>query len=395
MAQQGSLFRSHGAWYVRYRDRIRQSDGSLKWVFRAKRLASIHDYPKKGDALILRNRYMERLNKIGFMPEAGVSVVDFAEKTFFPACEKRLKGGSVKCYRDTWKCHLREHLAGVRLRDFRPLDAQRALNQEEEKHGNALSHGTYRHMKVALSAILTEARNLGLYEGPNPTTGVRVPKGKKHGRRAHAYTLGEILRHLNLFGGCVIAVGAKDGQCQFRITPAHVSAIIGVAAFAGLRKGEIRGLWWDDDRGDVLAIGRSVWQSEISDTKTQEDEDDPGLVPIIAPLRKLLDAARPEHPGLFMFPNGGGGALDLDNLAKRAIRPILEANGLAWRGWHAYRRGLATTLDDLGVPGTIIQAILRHSDYRCTERYVKRSPKTVLRGMQKLEKKIASLKKVL
>jgi len=130
----------------------------------------------------------------------------------------------------------------------------------------------------------------------------------------------------------------------------------------------------------------------MTETKTQEDGDDPGLVPIIAPLRKLLDAARPEHPGVFMFPNLVDGALDLDNLAKRVIQPVLEASGLRWYGWHAYRRGLATALDDLGVPGNIIQAILRHSDFRTTERYIKRVPKTVKRGMSKLEKKIASRK---
>ena len=392
MAQQGSLFRSHGAWYVRFREPVKQSDGSLKWMHRAKRLGSVREYPKKGEARDLKNKYMERLNKIGFKPEAGVSVVDFAEKTFFPACEKRLKGGTVKCYRDSWNCHLREHLIGIRVRDFRAVDAQCALNEEEKKYGTTLAHGTYRHMKVTLSAILTEARNLGLYEGPNPTTGVRVPRGKKHGRRALAYSLDEILQHLDLFTGDSIVIDAENGPYQPRITGAQVRAIIGVTAFAGLRKGEIRGLWWDDDRGDVLAICRSIWRSDMTETKTQEDGDDPGLVPIIAPLRKLLDAARPEHPGVFMFPNLVDGALDLDNLAKRVIQPVLEASGLRWYGWHAYRRGLATALDDLGVPGNIIQAILRHSDFRTTERYIKRVPKTVKRGMSKLEKKIASRK---
>jgi hypothetical protein len=32
------------------------------------------------------------------------------------------------------------------------------------------------------------------------------------------------------------------------------------------------------------------------------------------------------------------------------IQPILEANGFRWCGWHAYRRALATNLDEFGVP---------------------------------------------
>jgi hypothetical protein len=47
-----------------------------------------------------------------------------------------------------------------------------------------------------------------------------------------------------------------------------------------------------------------------------------------------------------MFGNTIGGALDLDNLADRVIKPVLKVNGLEWKGWHAYRRGLATKPDD-------------------------------------------------
>jgi hypothetical protein len=38
-----------------------------------------------------------------------------------------------------------------------------------------------------------------------------------------------------------------------------VRAVIGVAVSAGLRQGEIRGIWWEDDDGEVLNIRRSVW----------------------------------------------------------------------------------------------------------------------------------------
>src|SRR6202035_238176 len=67
-----------------------------------------------------------------FTPEAGVSIVDFVENTFFPACERRLSGGGTKCYRDSWKCHIRQHVIGVRLEVFRPVDVQNLLNKEEK-----------------------------------------------------------------------------------------------------------------------------------------------------------------------------------------------------------------------------------------------------------------------
>jgi len=170
-----------------------------------------------------------------------------------------------------------------------------------------------------------------------------------------------------------------------------VRAVIGVAAFAGLREGEIRGQWWEDDGGDVLNIRRSVWRTHLNDeTKTHEDENDPGVVPMIEPLRAILDAIKPEIASGWTFPNTIVGALDLDNLADRVIKPVLKANGLKWKGWHAYRRGLATNLHELGVPDKVIQAILRHEDVSTTQRsYIKTVPRVVSDAMRQLEEKIA------
>src|SRR5260370_25551637 len=309
---------------------------------------------------------MEKLRKIGFTPEAGVSIVDCVENTFFPACERRLSGGGTKCYRDSWKCHIQQHVIGVRLRDFRPVDVQNLLTKEEKTHDKKLSHGSYKLMKITLSAIFTEARNLGLYEGVNPTTGVRIPKGKKHGRKRLAYSLEEILKHLQLFNSDPIVIVNEDGPCTPEVGVGIVRAVIGVTAFAGLRKGEVRGLWWDDDGGDLLSICRSMWGSTLKNTKTEEDVDEPGLVPIIKPLRLLLDAIKPVRASGFIVPNTIGGGLDLHNLADRVIRPTLKAHNLMWKGWQAYRRGLATNLKELGVPDTTIQCILKHENVNTT-----------------------------
>jgi hypothetical protein len=69
-------------------------------------------------------------------------------------------------------------------------------------------------------------------------------------------------------------------------------------------------------------------------TKTHEDED-PGVVPLIEPLRAGLDAITPENAFGWRFPNTNGEALDLDDLAERTIKPVFKANGLNWKGWHA------------------------------------------------------------
>ena len=84
---------------------------------------------------------------------------------------------------------------------------------------------------------------------------------------------------------------------------------------------------WGRD-GDVLNIRRSVWRSHLKyETKTHEDEENPGIVPIIEPLRFVLNAVKPKDASGWMFPNTIGGALDLDNLADRVIKPFSRQMG--------------------------------------------------------------------
>jgi hypothetical protein len=60
-----------------------------------------------------------------------------------------------------------------------------------------------------------------------------------------------------------------------------------------------------------------------------------------------------------------------------------------WKGWQAYRRGLATNLKELGVPDTI-QCILRHENVSTTQRFcIKTASAVAVDAMEKLEEKIS------
>ena len=57
----------------------------------------------------------------------------------------------------------------------------------------------------------------------------------------------------------------------------------------------------------------------------------------------------------------------------------------SWRGWHAFRRGLATNLNRLGVDDLVIQRILRDSNVVVTQAcYVKTASEDAKAAMQKL-----------
>lgn len=113
-------------------------------------------------------------------------------------------------------------------------------------------------------------------------------------------------------------------------------------------------------------------------------------VPVIAPLRKIIDAYQ-EQVGRdtgVMFASEKGTPLNLNNVLNRMILPVLNVCGSCrkpksehlqadheyrrdptrpvWRGWHAFRRGLANNLHRLGVAGKKIQSILRHANLSTT-----------------------------
>ena len=249
MAQQGSIFESHGSWYVRWWEKVQQQDGSLKWKNPSHRLAGKKDFPKKSEVMPLAKEFMDRVNRTAQSPNAGISIVDFFENVYVPAITGKLAASTVKGYNDSWRCHIRGRVMG-RVRDFRTVDGENlmcAIEVANQAKTDALAHGTYKHIKVTLSAMFTFAKRKGVYEGVNPMTGVTIPKGKKHGRKRLAYTFEEVEKHLELFWGTEpIVIPTEDWDLRSRNNP-------------GCRPGGHRcgGICWPAGRGNSRAmVGR-------------------------------------------------------------------------------------------------------------------------------------------
>ncbi|HTE88707.1 MAG TPA: hypothetical protein VK639_07135 [Terriglobales bacterium] len=72
----------------------------------------------------------------------------------------------------------------------------------------------------------------------------------------------------------------------------------------------------------------------------------------------------------FVFSNAKGKARDIDALYRHAMANTLSRGGVEWKGWHAFRRNLATTLDRLGAIDTVIQRVLRHDVETTRDHYI-------------------------
>lgn len=165
--------------------------------------------------------------------------------------------------------------------------------------------------------------------------------------------------------------------------------VVLTAALSGLRKSEIRGLRWEDLSGKELSVNRSVWNREVNEPKTIRSK---APIPVVKRPADALDEHRQRMGKLAVgpiFQASNGKPLNLDNLVRREIVPALEGTGVEWHGWHAFRRGLATTLHQLGVDDKTIQAILRHSNVGITMNiYVKSVADSQVSAMGALEAKL-------
>jgi len=320
--RRGYVFRSHSAWFVRYPECGKQH---------AHRLASVRDYPKKTEVQPLADEHMVIVNKTQTVEAAG-TVAEFFDSVFLPACELRLSEHAIRNYRMCWN-RLKPQIGSMRLRDVRTFHVQQALDAIHRSAGEKIGHSMFRLMKVTCSALFAHALRLG-HVVTNPAQGTSVRGfGHSNHRPNEAYSIAEVRQLLMLV--------ADNPQ---------VAAVVGTFAFLGLRNNEAAKLQAEDYKSTNVRVWR--------DTKTGNNE----LVPVIAPLRKLLDAVKPEAGDLL--------GISLDE-AEKVVRAAIEGTAIRWLGWYGFRRGLATNLYELGVPVEVAALILRNTPQIVRKRYLK------------------------
>jgi len=396
--QDGYIFKARGIWYVRYFD-TRVVDGEVKRVRIAKQIAKVREKINgvlttitKAKVRELAKPTLTKVNQPDRTPETAVSLIDFVERIYLPRMEQQKRPSTVKGYRDIWENHLKCRSVSLWMREIRTCDIQRIL--DEIARPRILSANSMRHIKSQVSGIFSYAKQQGYFDGENPARNTAIPPAKPS-EETYAYSLDEI------------------GQ-MLSVLPEPAATIFAVAAFTGARRGEIRGLMWENYQDGEIQITRSIWKGHITEPKTRKSR---GAIPVIAPLAKRLECHRASNGNCksgVMFPNQSGSAMDLGNLLNRSILPALKrcvvcgkpkeecqkiSGGIEpnhkferdkilpeWHGWHAARRGLGTNLYRLGVPEKTIQAILRHANVSTTNTYyIKSAADDTRAAMAKLE----------
>ncbi len=366
--QSGYLFHRGRSWFLRYCDDVLKPDGTIKRKLMCKKLDVEYggEYRTEASVKTFVQDILAPVNAGVLNPSSTMLVTTFVEDVFLPEyADKHLRASTRKGYRDIWHDHVKNRLGKLTLRAFRTVDGEKLLAAIARDTG--LGRNSLKRIKSFLSGVFKQAKRLGILDNVNPIQDVSIPRSKEP-EETYAYSLDEVKKMLSVLSE-------------------PVRTVVLTAALTGLRKGEIRGLCWEDFNGKELCVNRSVWNGIINPPKTRKSA---APVPIVKELAEALEDHRQRMGKLAVgpiFQAGNGKPLNLDNLARRVIIPAIEKcvkcrkaeadhkpeahlfeldTTLAWHGWHAFRRGLATNLHGLHVHDKTIQAILRHSNIGLT-----------------------------
>ncbi len=402
--QKGTVVRIGDQWCVRYADwRIENGERIRKQGLTHKlgavleehaRLKRPPKYVKK-----LQREFMERVNSSRSAPDTCSTIGQFVEAAWLPFVEAHRASSTLNVYKYYWNNLLKPYVGRNLLRDFTTAQAETVLNEIGRHHQN-MRKATLHKLRSMLSAIFKRSIGLGYRTGPNPCREVTLPNALPS-QVTYAYSLPEIREMLNLI--------------QHEMT----RVIVSLAGYCGLSRSEIQGLTWEtyDVENSEIAVISSVVHGKRGNPKTEARKNS---VPVVPWVKELLDLYRlrlGDPTSGVMFATGRGTPVDLHNIFCDRIDPVLNVceecgktkaahlrrryrkenpheykrrdDLVAWHGWHAFRRGLASNLNELGLPDLLIQRILRHSNVTTTRKsYIKVREPNVIAGMAQLEAEI-------
>ena len=340
--QRGYVFLKGASWFLRYYESEVQADGTVEMVQRCRKLADNKGaYRSKKAVRTLADEFLAPYNNGKVSAESSLSVEEFWDKKYLPYITDQKSPSTVDGYEKMWSRYLKDRIE-MPVRDFRTVDCEHFLNVLVKKYD--LCSTTLKHVKHLLSGVFRYAIRTGVLNGTNPVKDACIPKARGAGK-THAYSLGQILK-------------------MIEILPQPAKAIVAVAGFVGLRKGEISALRPGDYDGVSMKVQRAAWRGHIDKPKGKRGD---GAVPVIPTAAAILN----EHlatasPKTYIFETFREDPGNLDYVVSEVIRPTVLKAGIPWYGLHAFRRGLATNLHELGIADTVIQVILRHSDVSVT-----------------------------
>lgn len=370
MAQHGFVFRKGRSWFLKYRDDV-IVDGQQVRKQKCVKLADYCDrYRREGDLDELVAEKMAGVRQAAKCPNSGQMFTTYVEETYLPYAKRTRKPSTYASRETFWNIYIKPRVAKYALRDFTTAMVYGLLCDVADKH--RVNVGSVAKLRAVLHSIFQYALNTGDLPGRNPVEGVIIPESATKPKPTVAATRDEVQTILTALKGKPVS-----------------RAAVGVMALTGVRPGEARGLRWEEwDRAEQhVHVRRSIWHTQEGETKTQ------GSVRFVAVTDELrgilLDLWNAKNcpMGGYIFAGRKGQPINLDNMARRVVRPALKEAKIEWHGWYALRRFHGTQVRMRADSETSAKA-LGNSKAVADKHYIK--PQTVLPDVRKAVKDAVS-----
>ncbi len=347
--QRGQLFlkgKRQRVWVARWREDIIRPDGSTHRLRKSEVLGTLKEYPTRR----LAERALERrlseteINSINYQPRPTASFREFAAK-WQKDVLSQLKPSTRSADQSRIRKHLIPELGDVCMKDITAQRVQAMIARTAKR----VSPKSVRNLVRLLGMMWNHAQAWG-YVQHDPFWGLVLPERNPLNERS--LTLQEMK---------AVIVAANEPYKTY----------YWILAETGVRAGEIGALPVTNlllDQG-AIRIAQSVWHGKIQTVKSKKGNRICEISPLLVEhLRRYLRTWRPNRLGL-LFTTRNGTPWDTDTVRKRKLYPLLEKLKIERCGFHAFRHGNATVMDQEHVPIATRQNRLGQSDARTTMGY--------------------------
>ncbi|HXP71778.1 MAG TPA: site-specific integrase [Candidatus Dormibacteraeota bacterium] len=349
MAQHGFVFRRYDSWFLKFRTKFLVNGVIVrkqKCVFLAK--YDSNRFRCEGDVADLASEVMAGIRAAEKCPQSERPFIDYVEDVYLPFVQRTMKPSTYAGYRSYFERYIKPRTKKYALRDFTIATVSALLEDVAAMH--TLNTDTVGKVRSILSGIFTYAMAKGNFPGKsasdNPASKAMIPEAATEPKETVAATRDEVKT--------ILALLDADGLTLER-------AAVALIAYTGVRPGEARGLRWEEwnRTASQIKVTRSIWHAIEGTTKTEQSNR---FVTVTDELRTILLGLwkwQGSPLGGYILARADGGRVNLDNMAKREIRPALwrcvvckKAESASheghefekdetvprWRGWYSVRR---------------------------------------------------------
>jgi integrase len=255
------------------------------------------------------------------------------------------KPSAIAAYDGALRLHLLDDLGAARLSDIGRADVQDVADRPLAK---GLDPSTVRNALMPLRAIYRRALARGEV-AVNPTTGVELPAVR----------------------GCRDRIASPaEAAALIEALPEDDRALWATALYAGLRRGELMALRWEDvDLAACLIRVQRSYDPRAHEIIAPKSRAGVRKVPIASALRAHLLAHKLRSGRADGLVFGDGTPFDDGQVRRRAVR-TWKAAGLVPIGLHECRHTFASLMIAAGVNAKALSEYLGHSSITITlDRY--------------------------